>query len=84
MITPGELRARLQPIELLKIEKPVPLLDGGEALEPGTIVFAQYIGNGDVILTPITGDMHGYVAKAGVINGVASFVSLEARRRWTA
>lgn len=57
-ITPGELRGRTQPTIMLRMTSEVtPAPDNTDGDTPvfreGVVVFAQYVGNGRLILTPI-------------------------------
>lgn len=57
-ITPGELRGRTQPTLLLRMTSPVDAAPGntdgpGKVFMAGDVVFAQYIGNGRLLLTPV-------------------------------
>jgi len=51
-VTTGELRARLQRIIPLRLTAPVVGLDGYSHFGTGTVVYAQYWGGGQVLLTP--------------------------------
>lgn len=69
-ITPGELRGRLQPTILLRMTSSVDAAPGntdgqGKVFGPGVVVFAQYIGNGRLILKPVA--RNGIYAEAVVM-----------------
>lgn len=89
-ITPGKLRALTQPPILLRMEDSVAEAPGESpekrlsfapgtqrhVFAPGTIVFAQYIGNGRLLLTPLspTNGFGSHVVMASALNGTASIV----------
>lgn len=80
-ITPGELRGRLQPTILLRMTAAVQSAPGntdtdGMVFGPGVVVFAQYIGNGRLILTPLdTSYVHGsHVVMASALNTTAEII----------
>lgn len=82
-ITPGELRGRTQPTILLRMTSSVaaaPDDTGGVARQvfrKGLIVFAQYVGNGRLLLTPVD---HGagytsQVVMASALNTTAEIIT---------
>lgn len=78
-ITPGKLRGLTQPTIILRMEASVPEAPGESELTvfgPGDLVYAQYVGNGRLLLTPV-GSRTGYgshVVMASALNGTASVV----------
>jgi hypothetical protein len=83
-ITPGELRGRTQPTILLRMTSSVAPAPGNEdgstqVFRAGLVVFAQYIGNGRLLLTPID-PMPGYPAQvvmASALNSTAEIIGSE-------
>src|ERR1043165_1173258 len=80
-ITPGELRGRTQPTILLRMTDSVAAAPGntdgeGPVFRPGMLVFAQYVGNGRLILTPVApGTPWGpQVVMASALNSTAEVV----------
>jgi hypothetical protein len=81
MITPGELRGRTQPTILLRMTNGVDAAPGntdgeGAVFRPGLVVFAQYIGNGRLLLTPVDpGTGWGpQVVMASALNSTAEII----------
>lgn len=81
MITPGELRGRTQPTILLRMLSPVQPAPGNTDTDQpvftaGVIVFAQYIGNGRLLLDPIirSGDHSPQVVMASALNSTAEII----------
>lgn len=79
-ITPGALRALTQPTILLRMDRPVAAAPGnpngpGEVFGAGTLVFAQYIGNGRLLLTPVTTSPHvAQVVMASALNDTSTIL----------
>jgi hypothetical protein len=81
-ITPGELRGRTQPTILLRMLKPVEPAPGNvdrklPVFSDGEVVFAQYIGNGRLLLTPVdtTSGYGPQVVMASALNSTAEIIS---------
>lgn len=87
MITPGKLRGLTQPTIVLMMERSAPIApgeidEGKPAFSSGTFVFAQYIGNGRLLLTPISMEDDGpRVVMASALNSTASIVDSESLGR---
>lgn len=90
MITPGVLRGLTQPTIVLRMTAAVPPAPGdmdgtgsyhGDTpalvFNPGMLVFAVYVGNGRLILTPIDSEsVHSpHVVMASALNATAEIVS---------
>lgn len=79
-ITPGKLRALTQPTILLLMDAPVSEAPGESestdtVFERGMYVFAQYIGNGRLLLTPLyPGKWGAHVVMASALNSTSSIV----------
>lgn len=81
VITPGELRGRTQPTILLRMTGNVEAAPGntdgqGPVFRPGLVVFAQYVGNGRLVLTPVdpaTG-WGSQVVMASALNSTAEII----------
>lgn len=79
-ITPGKLRGLTQPTIVLYMESGVPEAPGESehvdtVFERGMFVFAQYIGNGRLILMPVAPGTWGpHVVMASALNGTSSIV----------
>lgn len=88
-ITPGELRGRVQPTILLRMTSQVAAAPGntdtaGLVFHAGLVVFAQYVGNGRLLLTPI---MRGtgwapHVVMASALNTTAEIVPESELMSW--
>lgn len=83
-ITPGELRARLQPTILLRMTAPVAPAPGNTdvtaptpVFTAGMVVFAQYIGNGRLVLTPVrrVGSWGPQVVMASALNTTSTIIT---------
>lgn len=79
-ITPGELRGRTQPTLLLRMTEAVQSAPGntdtdGLVFGPGVVVFAQYIGNGRLLLTPVSRDLAPQVVMASALNSTANIIT---------
>lgn len=84
MITPGELRGRTQPTILLRMLSPVDAAPGntdgpGKVFTAGDVVFAQYIGNGRLILDPVrrTAQNGPQVVMASALNTTAEIITAD-------
>jgi hypothetical protein len=80
-ITPGELRGRTQPTLLLRMTSPVDAAPGntdgpGKVFMAGDVVFAQYVGNGRLLLTPVrrTAMTGPQVVMASALNTTAEII----------
>lgn len=77
-ITPGKLRALTQPTIMLRMEMGVDVAPGEgnhEVFGVGVLVYAQYIGNGRLLLTPVgTSAWPAAVVMASALNSAASIV----------
>lgn len=88
MITPGELRGRLQPTILLRMTSSVHAAPGNtdtdqKVFGPGVVVFAQYIGNGRLVLTPVArnGVYAPAVVMASALNTTAEIITEDDLRK---
>lgn len=79
MITPGELRGRTQPTIILRMDSTVAAAPPAQVqvFEPGLYVFAQYIGNGRLLLTPVdpTAGFDSEVVMASALNSTATIIN---------
>src|SRR5690348_5346306 len=75
-ITPGRLRALTQPTIILRLNTDVPAAPGETAGRIGAgFVFAQYVGNGRLLLTPIGVSMwESTVVMASALNATSTVV----------
>lgn len=81
-ITAGKLRALTQPPILIRMDKPVAEASGegdrtGPVFEAGMVLFAQYIGNGRLELTPLNPTLGwgSHVVMASALNSTASILN---------
>jgi hypothetical protein len=78
-ITPGKLRGLTQPTIILRMDAAVEEAPGEShadvVFQDGVFVFAQYVGNGRLLLTPVAPGMWGpHVVMASALNGTSSIV----------
>jgi hypothetical protein len=75
-ITHGELRARLQPTILLRATDTLPAVEGGTVFEAGTLLFAMYAGDGNILLSPVVASQGApAIVKASQVNSRATLLS---------
>lgn len=81
-ITPGKLRGLTQPTLILRMDSPVleapgesSYTDPDKVFDKGVYVFAQYVGNGRLLLTPVAPGVWGpHVVMASALNSTSSIV----------